>query len=149
MEGEGRGLALGFMVVGGQHCTIHLCLFWLSGKSPLNCKNIFCCSPSNVNQGFGFWVLWEWGFVVGRGLVLGFGFGFCGNTVLGFNQNNQVAISFFSRCCWFLGQSSWKKAIATGDPGGWFWVFGFGFWVLGFCGNRILRLAEAWHGCGK
>ena len=27
---------------------LHVCLLWLSGKSPLNC--FFFCSPSNVNQ---------------------------------------------------------------------------------------------------
>ena len=30
--------------------------------------------------------------------------------------DRQVAMAFFSRCCWFLGQSAWKKS-APGDRG--------------------------------
>ena len=29
---------------------LHFCSLWFSGKSPLNCKKCFFCSPSNVNQ---------------------------------------------------------------------------------------------------
>ena len=47
-----------------------------------------------------------------------------------FLDSPVAALFFFSRCCWSLGYSAWKNAIATGDPGNFFHVCFRSMWLI-------------------
>ena len=45
--GPAASIFLSWLLLGN---IFHFCLFWLSGKSPLLCYKLNCCSPSSVDQ---------------------------------------------------------------------------------------------------